>query len=165
MVLSIKSAISCIIKLCVCVCIWFYSYTVCMCLLLCISFQTLGSTHVWPPAPAVKHHGALSCKSKVQDDTMISCCYVQKKTLLFQLYLSFCLLLSIHSESGGVLVTKNHDENELPGPPSKPQVTDVTKNSVSLSWQPGMVGASPVSSFVIEAFRFVVAVTSIRCTL
>uniref|UniRef100_A0A665W4J7 Roundabout, axon guidance receptor, homolog 2 (Drosophila) n=1 Tax=Echeneis naucrates TaxID=173247 RepID=A0A665W4J7_ECHNA len=55
-------------------------------------------------------------------------------------------------ESGGVLVTKTHDENELPGPPSKPQVTDVTKNSVSLSWQPGMVGASPVSSFVIEAF-------------
>uniref|UniRef100_A0A4W6DV42 Roundabout, axon guidance receptor, homolog 2 (Drosophila) n=1 Tax=Lates calcarifer TaxID=8187 RepID=A0A4W6DV42_LATCA len=55
-------------------------------------------------------------------------------------------------ESGGVMVTKNHDENELPGPPSKPQVTDVTKNSVSLSWQPGMAGASPVSSFVIEAF-------------
>uniref|UniRef100_A0A665W435 Roundabout, axon guidance receptor, homolog 2 (Drosophila) n=1 Tax=Echeneis naucrates TaxID=173247 RepID=A0A665W435_ECHNA len=49
-------------------------------------------------------------------------------------------------------ITKTHDENELPGPPSKPQVTDVTKNSVSLSWQPGMVGASPVSSFVIEAF-------------
>lgn len=49
---------------------------------------------------------------------------------------------------------KNHDENELPGPPSKPQVTDVTKNSVSLSWQPGLVGASPVSSYVIEAFRF-----------
>uniref|UniRef100_A0A8C9Y7E8 Roundabout, axon guidance receptor, homolog 2 (Drosophila) n=1 Tax=Sander lucioperca TaxID=283035 RepID=A0A8C9Y7E8_SANLU len=56
---------------------------------------------------------------------------------------------------GGVLVIKKHDENELPGPPSKPQVTDVTKNSVSLSWQPGMAGASPVSSFVIEAFRFV----------
>ncbi|XP_074496602.1 roundabout homolog 2 isoform X17 [Sebastes fasciatus] len=55
-------------------------------------------------------------------------------------------------ESGGVIVVKNHDENELPGPPSKPQVTDVTKNSVSLSWQPGMAGASPVSSFVIEAF-------------
>uniref|UniRef100_A0A7N9APT9 Roundabout, axon guidance receptor, homolog 2 (Drosophila) n=1 Tax=Mastacembelus armatus TaxID=205130 RepID=A0A7N9APT9_9TELE len=55
-------------------------------------------------------------------------------------------------EAGGVMVMKNHDENELPGPPSKPQVTDVTKNSVSLSWQPGMAGASPVSSFVIEAF-------------
>ncbi|XP_071351830.1 roundabout homolog 2 isoform X15 [Trachinotus anak] len=55
-------------------------------------------------------------------------------------------------ESGGVMIMKNHDENELPGPPSKPQVTDVTKNSVSLSWQPGMAGASPVSSYVIEAF-------------
>lgn len=63
------------------------------------------------------------------------------------------MLLSIRSESGAVPVLKNHDENELPGPPSKPQVTDVTKNSVSLSWQPGMAGASPVSSFVIEAFR------------
>lgn len=58
------------------------------------------------------------------------------------------------------MVMKNHDENELPGPPSKPQVTDVTKNSVSLSWQPGMTGASPVSSFVIEAFRLVLPVTS-----
>uniref|UniRef100_A0A3Q3X5T4 Uncharacterized protein n=1 Tax=Mola mola TaxID=94237 RepID=A0A3Q3X5T4_MOLML len=51
-----------------------------------------------------------------------------------------------------VKVMKSHDENELPGPPSKPQVTDVTKNSVSLSWQPGLAGASPVSSYVIEAF-------------
>lgn len=72
----------------------------------------------------------------------------------------FFLSHSIISEAGGVMVMKNHDENELPGPPSKPQVTDVTKNSVSLSWQPGMVGASPVSSFVIEAFRFVLPVTS-----
>ncbi|KAG7478491.1 roundabout-like 2 isoform X5 [Solea senegalensis] len=55
-------------------------------------------------------------------------------------------------ESGGLTVIKSHDENELPGPPTKPQVTDVTKNSVSLSWQSGTAGASPVSSFVIEAF-------------
>ncbi|XP_038147917.1 roundabout homolog 2 isoform X6 [Cyprinodon tularosa] len=55
-------------------------------------------------------------------------------------------------DSAAVIVTKNFDEKELPGPPSKPQVTDVTKNSVSLSWQPGLTGASPVSSFVIEAF-------------
>lgn len=62
------------------------------------------------------------------------------------------------------MVIKNHDENELPGPPSKPQVTDVTKNSVSLSWQPGLAGASPVSSFVIEAFRLVLSATSIAYT-
>ncbi|XP_008423092.1 roundabout homolog 2 isoform X6 [Poecilia reticulata] len=55
-------------------------------------------------------------------------------------------------ESSAVIVTKSYDEIELPGPPSKPQVTDVTKNSVSLLWQPGVTGASPVSSFVIEAF-------------
>ena len=53
------------------------------------------------------------------------------------------------------MVIKNRDDNELPGPPSKPQVTDVTKNSVSLSWQPGLAGATPISSFVIEAFRLV----------
>ncbi|XP_042564624.1 roundabout homolog 2 isoform X2 [Clupea harengus] len=55
-------------------------------------------------------------------------------------------------EGGGLLVIKNQDDNELPGPPSKPQVTDVTKNSVSLSWQPGLAGGSPISSYVIEAF-------------
>ncbi|XP_061828601.1 roundabout homolog 2 isoform X1 [Nerophis lumbriciformis] len=55
-------------------------------------------------------------------------------------------------EAGGNTLTKTHDDNELPGPPSNPQVTDVTKSSVSLSWQTGLVGASPVSSFVIEAF-------------
>ncbi|XP_066556050.1 roundabout homolog 2 isoform X5 [Amia ocellicauda] len=55
-------------------------------------------------------------------------------------------------ESTGVTVTKNHDATELPGPPSKPQVTDVTKNSVSLSWQPGLTGGSPITSYVIEAF-------------
>lgn len=64
-------------------------------------------------------------------------------------------LFDIPLESVGVTVSKNQDENELPGPPSKPQVTDVTKNSVSLSWQQGTPGASPVSSFVIEAFRSV----------
>ncbi|MGH0161069.1 UNVERIFIED_CONTAM: hypothetical protein FKN15_040406 [Acipenser sinensis] len=55
-------------------------------------------------------------------------------------------------ESGGATVSKNHDVSELPGPPSKPQVTDVTKNSVSLSWQTGMIGSSPITSYVIEAF-------------
>nr|XP_021337133.1 roundabout homolog 2 isoform X8 [Danio rerio] len=55
-------------------------------------------------------------------------------------------------EAGSLVVVKDRDENELPGPPSKPQVTDVTKNSVSLSWQPGLPGASAISTYVIEAF-------------
>lgn len=64
------------------------------------------------------------------------------------------LMSVLSSESGSLIVVKDRDENELPGPPSKPQVTDVTKNSVSLSWQPGLPGASPISSYVIEAFRY-----------
>ncbi|XP_060743892.1 roundabout homolog 2 isoform X3 [Tachysurus vachellii] len=55
-------------------------------------------------------------------------------------------------ESGGMVLIKNRENVELPGPPSKPQVTDVTKNSVSLSWQPGLAGGSPITSYVIEAF-------------
>ncbi|XP_078245114.1 roundabout homolog 2 isoform X18 [Pogona vitticeps] len=56
------------------------------------------------------------------------------------------------TESGGAPVSKNYDLNDLPGPPSKPQVTDVTKNSVTLSWQPGTPGNLPTSAYVIEAF-------------
>ncbi|XP_053163008.1 roundabout homolog 2 isoform X10 [Hemicordylus capensis] len=56
------------------------------------------------------------------------------------------------TESGGAAVSRNYDLNDLPGPPSKPQVTDVTKNSVTLSWQPGTPGNLPTSAFIIEAF-------------
>lgn len=56
------------------------------------------------------------------------------------------------TESAGATVSKNFDINDLPGPPSKPQVTDVSKNSVTLSWQPGTPGTLPVTSYIIEAF-------------
>ncbi|KAM4700843.1 roundabout homolog 2 isoform 10-T10 [Discoglossus pictus] len=56
------------------------------------------------------------------------------------------------TEAGGASFSKNYDLNDLPGPPSKPQVTDVSKNSVTLSWQPGSPGNLPVSSYIIEAF-------------
>ncbi|XP_041437546.1 roundabout homolog 2 isoform X11 [Xenopus laevis] len=56
------------------------------------------------------------------------------------------------TESGGAIISKNYDLNDLPGPPSKPQVTDVSKNSVTLSWQPGSPGILPVTSYIIEAF-------------
>uniref|UniRef100_A0A665TA75 Roundabout, axon guidance receptor, homolog 3 (Drosophila) n=1 Tax=Echeneis naucrates TaxID=173247 RepID=A0A665TA75_ECHNA len=42
---------------------------------------------------------------------------------------------------------------QLPGPPHKPIVTDVSKNSVSLTWQPNAhEGGAAVTSYVIEAF-------------
>uniref|UniRef100_A0A7N8YCH8 Roundabout homolog 2-like n=1 Tax=Mastacembelus armatus TaxID=205130 RepID=A0A7N8YCH8_9TELE len=46
----------------------------------------------------------------------------------------------------------SHNATALPGPPSKPEVTDVTKSSISLSWEPGPEAGSPVSAYVIEAF-------------
>ncbi|KAG8450332.1 hypothetical protein GDO86_002835, partial [Hymenochirus boettgeri] len=56
------------------------------------------------------------------------------------------------TESGGAIVSKNYDLNDLPGPPSKAQVTDVSKNSVTLSWQQGSPATLPVTSYIIEAF-------------
>uniref|UniRef100_A0AAV2JBR4 Roundabout homolog 3 n=1 Tax=Knipowitschia caucasica TaxID=637954 RepID=A0AAV2JBR4_KNICA len=42
---------------------------------------------------------------------------------------------------------------QLPGPPHKPIVTDVSKNSVSLTWQPNAhEGGAAVTSYIIEAF-------------
>ncbi|XP_075710601.1 roundabout homolog 2 isoform X10 [Rhinoderma darwinii] len=54
--------------------------------------------------------------------------------------------------AGGATISKSYDINDLPGSPSKPQITDVSKNSVTLSWQSGTPGVLPVSSYIIEAF-------------
>ncbi|XP_036451085.1 roundabout homolog 2-like [Colossoma macropomum] len=55
-------------------------------------------------------------------------------------------------ESAELIDPVSHNTTALPGPPSKPEVTDVTKSSVSLSWRPGPEDASLISSYVIEAF-------------
>ncbi|KAL6099014.1 robo2 [Pungitius sinensis] len=55
-------------------------------------------------------------------------------------------------ESTDLLDFTPHNATALSGPPSKPVVTDVTKSSISLSWEPGPEVGSPVSSYVIEAF-------------
>ncbi|XP_069077606.1 roundabout homolog 3 [Pleurodeles waltl] len=45
------------------------------------------------------------------------------------------------------------EPNLLPAPPTKPIVTHVTKNSVTLTWQPNPVSATAaVTSYIIEAF-------------
>ncbi|MCI4388353.1 hypothetical protein PGIGA_G00084740 [Pangasianodon gigas] len=55
-------------------------------------------------------------------------------------------------ESAELTDSVTHNATALPGPPSKPEVTDVTKGSVSLSWRPGSEDASLISAYVIEAF-------------
>ncbi|KAG7322273.1 hypothetical protein KOW79_013619 [Hemibagrus wyckioides] len=55
-------------------------------------------------------------------------------------------------ESAELTDPVSHNATALPGPPSKPEVTDVTKSSVSLSWRPGPDDTSLMSAYVIEAF-------------
>lgn len=70
--------------------------------------------------------------------------------------LSFCVsLFPSLSDSTDLVDFVSHNTTAIPGPPSKPEVTDVTKSSISLSWEPGPVADSPLSSYVIEAFGYV----------
>uniref|UniRef100_A0A4W4F3Q3 Roundabout, axon guidance receptor, homolog 3 (Drosophila) n=1 Tax=Electrophorus electricus TaxID=8005 RepID=A0A4W4F3Q3_ELEEL len=56
-------------------------------------------------------------------------------------------------ESGGMAVSPASEPYQLPGPPQKPVVTDVTRNSVTLTWQPNAhEGGAAVTSYIIEAF-------------
>ncbi|XP_064158340.1 roundabout homolog 3-like isoform X2 [Anguilla rostrata] len=56
-------------------------------------------------------------------------------------------------ESGTPTVALASVPLQLPGPPHKPIVTDVTLNSVTLTWQPNAhEGGAAVTSYIIEAF-------------
>lgn len=58
-------------------------------------------------------------------------------------------------ESGTPTVALGSVPLQLPGPPHKPIVTDVTLNSVTLTWQPNAhEGGAAVTSYIIEAFRY-----------
>ncbi|KAM6431803.1 roundabout homolog 3 isoform 2-T2 [Liasis olivaceus] len=56
-------------------------------------------------------------------------------------------------ENGADLQMQFPEPSLLPGPPSAPLVTDVTKNSVALIWKPNPGnGGAAISSYIIEAF-------------
>ncbi|KAM6961030.1 LOW QUALITY PROTEIN: roundabout homolog 1 [Aplochiton taeniatus] len=44
------------------------------------------------------------------------------------------------------------DPNLIPSAPSKPEVTDVTRTSVTLSWKPNLNSGATPTSYIIEAF-------------
>lgn len=66
------------------------------------------------------------------------------------------LSLSQSSTEGAVSSPSRISEFiQLPGPPQKPVVTDVTRNSVTLTWQSNPhEGGAAVTSYVLEAFRY-----------
>ena len=45
------------------------------------------------------------------------------------------------------------DPDLLPSAPSRPDVTEVTRTSVSLSWKPHPHAGATPTSYLIEAFR------------
>ncbi|XP_078140205.1 roundabout homolog 2 [Centroberyx gerrardi] len=56
-------------------------------------------------------------------------------------------------EDGVSLVSRVSESIQLPGPPQKPVVTEVTKNTVTLTWQSNPhEGGAAVTSYIIEAF-------------
>uniref|UniRef100_A0A8C6SJM2 Roundabout, axon guidance receptor, homolog 3 (Drosophila) n=1 Tax=Neogobius melanostomus TaxID=47308 RepID=A0A8C6SJM2_9GOBI len=56
-------------------------------------------------------------------------------------------------ESADSSAAQTTEPFQLPGPPHKPIVTDVSKNSVSLTWQPNAhEGGAAVTSYIVEAF-------------
>ena len=64
------------------------------------------------------------------------------------------------TEDGVTSVSRVSEFIQLPGPPQKPVVTEVTKNTVTLTWQSNPhEGGAAVTSYIIEAFRY--AVTNI----
>lgn len=72
------------------------------------------------------------------------------QAFILSIYVSFSF-----SDSSDLIDIVSHNMTALPGPPSQPEVTDVTRSSISLSWEQGLEAGSPVSSYVIEAFGYV----------
>lgn len=61
------------------------------------------------------------------------------------------------TEDGLSPVSRVSEFIQLPGPPQKPVVTEVTKNTVTLTWQSNPhEGGAAVTSYIIEAFRWAV---------
>lgn len=66
----------------------------------------------------------------------------------------FFVVVCFLSEDGVSSVSRASEFIQLPGPPQKPIVTEVTKNTVTLIWQSNPhEGGAAVTSYIIEAFR------------
>ncbi|XP_029956397.1 roundabout homolog 1-like isoform X2 [Salarias fasciatus] len=57
-------------------------------------------------------------------------------------------------EFGVVVQSSPSDPNLIPSAPSKPEVTEVSRSSVTLSWKSGPSAGGPPSSYLIEAFSY-----------
>uniref|UniRef100_A0A8D0EQX5 Roundabout guidance receptor 1 n=1 Tax=Strix occidentalis caurina TaxID=311401 RepID=A0A8D0EQX5_STROC len=58
----------------------------------------------------------------------------------------------IEVQGKSIRVSLPTDPNLIPSAPSKPEVTDVSRNTVTLSWQPNLNSGATPTSYIIEAF-------------
>uniref|UniRef100_A0A671YK09 Roundabout guidance receptor 1 n=1 Tax=Sparus aurata TaxID=8175 RepID=A0A671YK09_SPAAU len=67
---------------------------------------------------------------------------------------SLSFRLSVLPSEFGIPVQPNRptDPNLIPSAPSKPEVTDVTRTSVTLTWKPNLNAGATPTSYIIEAF-------------
>lgn len=81
----------------------------------------------------------------------------ENKILLMCFIIYYHVTLSFLTEDGVSSVSRVSEFIQLPGPPQKPVVTEVTKNTVTLTWQSNPhEGGAAVTSYIIEAFRYAV---------
>ncbi|XP_040907057.1 roundabout homolog 2-like isoform X2 [Toxotes jaculatrix] len=99
------------------------------------------------PRFSLLDHGSLQIQSTRLSDSGLYTCVATSSSG----ETSWSAFLDVR-DSTDLVEFMSHNASALPGPPSKPEVTDVTKSSISLSWEPGPEAGSPVSSYVIEAF-------------
>uniref|UniRef100_A0AAQ6A5A1 Roundabout, axon guidance receptor, homolog 2 (Drosophila) n=1 Tax=Amphiprion ocellaris TaxID=80972 RepID=A0AAQ6A5A1_AMPOC len=99
------------------------------------------------PRFSLLEHGSLQIQSTRLSDSGLYTCVATSSSG----ETSWSAYLDVR-DSTDLIDFMSHNATALPGPPSKPEVTDVTKSSISLSWEPGPEAGSPVSSYVIEAF-------------
>ncbi|CAL8362757.1 unnamed protein product [Lota lota] len=92
-------------------------------------------------------HGSLQIQDTQLSDAGLFTCVASSSTG----ETSWSAYLDVR-ESSDLVDFMSHNASALPEPPSKPEVTDVTKSSISLSWEPGPEAGTPVTSYVIEAF-------------
>ncbi|XP_042342142.1 roundabout homolog 1 isoform X3 [Plectropomus leopardus] len=65
---------------------------------------------------------------------------------------SWKAFLEVHEFGVPVQPNRPTDPNLIPSAPSKPEVTDVTRTSVALTWRPNPNAGATPTSYVIEAF-------------
>lgn len=119
----------------------------------CLFLPQLGDTGFYT-CVASSSNGEASWTAYLQVEGAVGYSYTDAY-LLTLLVMSCVYLNLVCSAEFGVVVQSSHptDPNLIPSAPSKPEVTDVSRTSVTLSWKYSPSASTTPVSYLIEAFR------------